>query len=347
MNSKMQYMIMGALLTIFVVLAGLARLQTDVIAEEQTDNESMLSYVNDVAENKVIENVEDNSVVTTSPSTSQSTIVASDVESETVPVDWIQSSDTEDVLAALKQLADRQASELLGQAGWLNITVTGPELHEVNQADLQDYQGPDGQVVPADALHPVGSGVLSKWYYVSKDGLVEQGLVFTSDANNQTYQRTILQGSEWINLTLKENDFPEDMYTTLAASNQIRNYLSIQEAIQFLEVTLLTESSAGEVNVNAYEENGRFHLTVNTTFATPLVLGGPIPEPVIAGERHFIFDGMNGHLLTDTHNFTLQSGETFLAGIAEYHTSFLLPQLPNSVQQLLEENLKSLEEGNE
>lgn len=346
MNSKMQYMIMGALLTIFVVLAGLARLQTDVVAEEQTDNESTLSYVNDVAENKVIENVEDNSVVTTSPSTSQSTIVASDVESETVPVDWIQSSVTEDVLAALKQLADRQASELLGQAGWLNITVTGPELHEVNQADLQDYQGPGGQVVPADALHPAGSGVLSKWYYVNKDGSVEQGLVFTSDANNQTYQRTILQGSEWINLTLKENDFPEDMYTTLAASNQIRNYLSIQEAIQFLEVALLTESSAGEVSVNAYKENGRFHLTVNTTFATPLDLGGPMPEPVIAGERHFVFDGMNGHLLTDTHNFTLQSGETFLAGIAEYHTSLLLPQLPDNVQQVLDEAQKVLEEEN-
>lgn len=346
MNSKMQYMIMGALLTVFVVLAGLARLQSNVVAETEIDSKTTLSSASDVAEDKVIESAENIPGVTVPPSAAPITTDVPVVESETVTVDWIQSTDPDAVMMALQQLVDQQANELLGQAGWLNITVTGPELHEVNQADLQDYQGPDGQVVPADALHPAGSAVLTRWYYVGKDGVVEQGLVFTSDANNRTYQRTILQGNEWINMTLKENSFPEDMYTTLAASNQIRNYLSIQEAIQFLEVALLTEGGAGEVSVNAYEENGRFHLTVNTTFATPLDLGGPMPEPVIAGERHFVFDGMNGHLLTDTHNFTLQSGETFLAGIAEYNTSLLLPQLPDNVQQVLDEAQKVLEEEN-
>lgn len=70
----------------------------------------------------------------------------------------------------------------------------------------------------------------------------------------------------------------------------------------------------------------------------PVDLGWPFPEPVIAGERHFVFDGINGYLLSDTHNFTLQSGEPFLAGIAEYYTSPLFPQLPNDVQQLFDES---------
>ncbi|VAW40043.1 hypothetical protein MNBD_CHLOROFLEXI01-2415 [hydrothermal vent metagenome] len=341
MQRKFQYVLMGAGLTLLVIFGALTLLLPPAQA---SDSSSVLANNSGANANADILADEKTSIAATEDRT---ITVASDVESDTVPVNWIQSTDPEAVMAVLQQLADRQASELLGQAGWLNITVTGPELHEVDQAALEDYRGPDGQVVPADALYPVGSGVLPRWYYVSKDGLVEQGLVFTSDANNQTYQQTILQGNEWINMTLKEYDFVEDMYTIPATSNQIRNYFSVQEAIQFLEAALLTESSAGEVSVNAYKENGRFHLIVQTAFATPIDLGAPIPEPVTVGERHFVFDGLNGHLLTDTHNFTLQSGEMFLAGIAEYHTSLLLPQLPDNVQQLLNEAEKVLEKENE
>jgi hypothetical protein len=46
----------------------------------------------------------------------------------------------------------------------------------------------------------------------------------------------------------------------------------------------------------------------------------------------------------DTNNFALESGEIFQAGIAEYYTSPLLPQLPDNVQQLLDSAAQVLEE---
>ena len=345
MPSKIQYMIMGALLTVFLTLAGLVWLQTSVSAEERNGSESILISPNEIAENKSHEErVEvDRRVIASSSiqpaATATANVVAeatTNVAVEAEPIGWLQSTDPSAILERLRQLSEQQTNDMLGQEGWLNVSITGPELHESNAEALQDYQGPEGQVVPAEEMYPIGSGRVSRWYYVNKEGLLEQGLTFTSDANEQMYQLTVLQGEKWINMALKEHGFDEDVSSTWAVSNQISYYLPIQEAIQFLEVALLTESNNEEISVSSYEENGRYHLMVYSTFATPIELGYPFPEPIMIGERHFIFDGINGHLLMDNHNFTLKSGEVFQAGIAEYHISPLLPQLPNNVQQLLD-----------
>lgn len=108
-------------------------------------------------------------------------------------------------------------------------------------------------------MHPAGSAVVSRWYYVNAEGMIEQGLTFTVDANNKVYQRTIFQGDAWLNVTLKQHGFDANSYAAPAVSNQLGHYLAIQEAIQFLEMALRTEKQAGEVRMQAYQENGRYH----------------------------------------------------------------------------------------
>lgn len=340
MQEKIQLTLIGMLTVLFMLLIGLTRYPVSGSQVEPLENPSTNFPLDSVNKNnEAVENGERKKTFTGQIQVTPS----SDAVAEITSISWFSSTEPNVVLGQLRKLVAMQASNLQNQAGWLNITISGPDMQKNNQTTAPVYQGPDGQMVASSALYPEGRGFVSRWYYVNQNGLVEQGFTYISDANNHIYQQTILQQGTWRNVTLRENNFPEVVYAMPAVTNRIDHYLSAQEVIQFLEVSLSTESEVGEVSVNSYEENGHYHLTVTTIFATPVDLGHPILEPVVRGERHFTFDITSGHLLTDIHQFTLQSGETFLAGIAEYRTSPILPQLPENIQQLLEEIMDILE----
>jgi hypothetical protein len=342
MQEKIQLALIGMLTVLFVLLIGLTRHPVSGSQEEPIENISTIFPLDSVNKNnEAAENVEHKKTLTGQIQGTPS----SDAAAETNSISWFSATEPNVVLDQLRKLATMQANNLQGQAGWLNITISGPDIDMPKnyETNATVYHGPDGQMVASAALYPEGQGLVSRWYYVNQNGLVEQGFTYISDANNQVYQRTILQQGIWKNVTLRENNFPEVVYAMPAVSNQIEQYLPVQEVIQFLEVSLLTESEFETISVNAYEEHGRYHLSVTTIFAAPVDLGHPIPEPVAGGERHFIFDITSGHLLTDIHQFTLQSGETILAGTAEYYTSPMFSQLPENIQQLLEEIMDILE----
>lgn len=353
MKGKFRYILLGSGLTLLTLISILSLLFVQAQAGEESLSLQDVSHHDVVQEETVFSGIDSdvqsneiqqNEIQQNEIKPIEQTIFQGEFQAEDQSVSWIQSNDPEIILTMLKQMRDAQENNLAHQGGWLNITISGPELHESVQSNRDDYYGPNGSVVPAESMHPSGASVISSWYYVNNEASVEQGLTFVSDAESKIYQSTFLEGNEWINVTLVEHGFEDETASFPANSNRIGHYLPIEEVIQFLNTAVSTNKEFEETSFESYTSQGRYHLIVRSQFATPIEFGAPIPEAVIGAERHFIFDGINKNLISDTHYFTLQNGDEFLAGISEYHTSPLIPQLPLDVQSLFEKTRQTVQE---
>ena len=339
MKGKFGYVVFGSGLTIVTLLGALMLLfgqaqaggvssHEAVIEEQEATGSSETNSRGQVAEIRPVEQP----------------IFRGELHAENQEMTWMQSNDPEIILAMLEQIRDTQENNLANRGGWLNITISGPDLHENVQPSTDDYHGPNDSIAPVENMHPSSASFISNWYYVNHDASISQGLTFVTDAEGTIYQSTFLEGNEWINVTLIEHGFEDGAASFPATSNRIGHYLPVQEVIQFLNIAVSTNNDVEEISVESYTSQGRDHLIVRSQFSAPIELGAPIPEAVIGAQRHFIFDGISNNLISDTHYFTLQNGDEFLAGISEYYTSPLIPQLPLDVQDLFEQTRESVQE---
>lgn len=242
---------------------------------------------------------------------------------------WVESTDPAVIRLLLQQLAAQQTAVWHGQSGWFNVRLTSPNS-ALDSSTASDYSGPQGQLVPAEALFPTGSGYHSRWYYLETDGRISQGLTFSADAQGNLYQPTVLQGDRWHNQTLAAHDINS---STAVASHDLAHYLPIADVVAFLDVAL--NSPTDVVTVHSYRADGRYHLVVTSTYAAAADLGPTFPEPVVGSERHFTFAQTDGQLLSDEHRFLLQSGALFVAGQTDYTLSAnLQAELPTDVATL-------------
>jgi hypothetical protein len=177
-------------------------------------------------------------------------------------------------------------------------------------------------------------------------GFVEKGMSITYDAEGHSYQRTFMDGNQWINVTLKEHNLDRRVYTH-PASLQLGRYLPVQKVVNFLKVLLATSDNGDEVTLTTNIEANRYHLIIQIDHVEPHELGAPIPKAVIVSYRHFVFDLHDNNLLSDTHSFVLEDGEIFLSGTAHYELLPMESQLPEAVQQQFEEMSQIVKEEGE
>lgn len=323
MRRKFEYMLIGALLTLFVIGAAFAvglsqtEAQSELAVAEQAEANEPDSSLSAAIE-KAPETIAFDSVLIADDEPSQEAIEApgshNDDELEPGTI-----TDPAQIVTTLKAFAARHEAALLGQPGWILVRRMEVASDEQRQGE---YSSPTGVSVPFVGLVPAESPIFEGWTRVDEQGLYHEALGLVTSADGAIHQHSVLFDGQWVHVTLRAKGFPQEQYRS--PHSFVRVHLPTSETAHWLEEI----QDLDNVSLTAYVTDGKYTVVKEGSYKEPLDLDTPrLPAPALGDKTTYTFDTETGQLLSEEVYFLLQDGSAFLAGRSEYYTEFML-ELP-------------------
>ena len=344
MSKKLQYMILGAGLTLFVMASTLTLLLRSASAETAALPNVDKPIQSEQQEEKLVVGNKDvnqetggNSFATLPeqavPAELSDYVTMSESNSPSLP--GAVDEDVNIIIQTVAEFAQKQENNLLGKSGWIHV-VAQPYVPEEQRGSNSLYVGSTGEVISRDKLVP-DSARFETWYRVNETGIYNEAISLVISPNGVIHQQSVLVGNQWLNLTLKARGVTQSEYSANNPSNEIA--LPVVTA-----VNILNDMSTWEnVNLQAQVENSVYVVSADQTFEDPLE-DAILAERVLAGKQIFTFDATTGQLLMTESHLQLDDGTWILRERWTYSTTEFDSELPVAVAEIFSDSMGMVEE---
>ncbi len=221
---------------------------------------------------------------------------------EVIPVgDTGSTDDLETIIKTVTAFASKQEENLFGGSGWIYERYAMESFLPEGQ-ESQDYHLTTGETIPMESLAP-STFIFESWYHVNGDNTFFEGISLVSAFDGTIYQKSVLIGEDWVNLTLKEANAHSGQYTTRRSSNIV--------ALPITGLSQTLENLSPTARVQAFWENDQYVVTIEYSYDEPLEDVAYMPEPIVGNKHIYAFDLKTGQLLTIDGYTLFQSNKWF------------------------------------
>lgn len=339
MKNKLQYMLMGVGITLAVIIGAMSLAFSRADAEVASDNTRQ-----EVVSVPLAKPEEDTVMPQSQPVILESHEVeneAAGFSSEAEPISLTaagMTADVETILANVEQFAQQQDARVFGKSGWIHtshtLQMTKPEGQE-----KQDYYLSTGETIPLDSLIP-DVAVSEGWYHVNGDNAFFEGVGLVSSIDGEIYQKSVLIGEDWVNLTLKTPGSHPGQYTMPRATHLVE--LPTRWALEKLKM----DADWGG-DIQASWENGVYMVTIGYFFdEEPWPKEETLlPEPVIGAKSVYTFNQETGAISSYVGYLLFQNNEWYQNALTTYAPVEFQATLPPEIVEILNEGINDHVEG--
>lgn len=339
MQRKFQYIMLGAGLTLLVLIGAFA-----FLSEQAQAGATSAKSVDPIAET-VTTNTDyarEQSRTESNDAPIEADHIASEKlsEREAANIKELETMDdplteTEVIIQTVTEFVQKREESLLGKSGWIHV-VTQPHAPEEERGSNSVHIGSTGEVVPRDELVP-DSAQFETWYHVDETGVYNEAMSLVTSPDGVIHQQSVLVDNQWLNLTLRAKSVTQSEYMTNNPSNEIA-LPAVTAANSLNEMT-----NWENVSLRAQAENGLYVVSAEQTFEKP-VEDVILAEPVLAGKQVFTFDAETGQLLMNESHLQLSDGTWILREKWTYSTTEFVRELPASAAEVFSDAMRLLEE---
>jgi hypothetical protein len=334
MKDKLNYMLIGVILTMLVIGGALSIVLSPTDASSEIPSQPSVLF-NKSDEEPVVIVTDDGTVLASeAPLDSSEPVVPPDSQLDSVSNDNYQIESEkytpEQIVATVRELAEREEARLLTTPGWIHIrqVKTAPDERQDG-----DYGSSSGKSISVGELIPQSSPIFEEWYRVDEQAFFQEAMGLVLSADGAIHQHTVLVDGRWAHMTLRAQGFPQGEYTTGHVPTRVS--LPLSQVASRLEELLKLES----VMISGFQDNGRLVVLTTSDYPAPVTLGTPkLPAAVVGEVTTYTFDLEAGQLLSFETHFNLQDGSQYLMGRREHITVGFFTHLPWEMARLYNES---------
>ncbi|MCA9979550.1 MAG: hypothetical protein KDD89_01905, partial [Anaerolineales bacterium] len=237
------------------------------------------------------------------------------------------------ILAALELLAEQEQKIILPTGGWYHLETTfyWPNLSSSStqfNSTNSDASLAQDQIIPPKAWSRV-------FLRYTPDKAVVEGISIYGDyETGQINQLSVLDNTQWTNVTLKQAGFTTSEYRTPLDDNPF-TFPTESTLADFTGLIQSNEKSSW----HAYQKDGLFVIEMTYYFKEP-TSAVDVSAPMVAKEEIRSFDIATGQLIHHEGYAELENGDKELVFVYDLLAQETVSKLPQDVENLYGQTLK-------
>lgn len=331
MQRKFQYVLMGAGLTLFVLLGAL----TFILSPAQASHSFEATANEPLTETEVALNEERPSTTTVALSEERpSETVETIVEEKDFSASWGTAenpeTDVAKIIAEVESLVTIHKSNILEKPGWFYQRYEGvvPRQYLSNTGEI------DG--IPVTELYPDDALMCRVWFFIDKDGQFNENVGYTVDQKGTMGTQWATTGGKMINLSLA------------GATPNAVNEISGSQPFPFDgNMLMYLEAVQGDPlsSARAWREGGAYTIVLDIVYEEPVVVAN-MDDVTVVGERtKYLFDLTTGAIQQAEISYQDVDGAFLLFERVTYLEQTPVDALPQEARQILSEAAELVKEA--
>jgi hypothetical protein len=324
MKGKFQYVLFGAVITLFVIsgalMFSLQRTAAQVsppILEQHTEPTSLPEPT--ASATAVIETA--NTTEALDPALSVESSLSDDAQTSSPGTAENPQTNLDEIADYAAKLTSIYEESILGKPGWLLI--------QVEEYEPVEFRG-NGEPAPGlttTELYPDDITIFEDWYLIDEQGYYQQRVGHTRTIDGEILQRVVTANGESVNLTIQAADPNYEKEVLISVQNKV----PLQ--IYTIPYLLRTAQEYKKSEVRAWHEDGKYVIMFTYWDEEPAKFMNT--ETLIYGSQYkYTIDANTGVLLSM--DFLLNDGTSwFLHTHVRNYWVELVDKLPEDAQQTL------------